>query len=118
MQIKVGNQVIVTGKLIKDAEFRRVGQSNIEQTRFAVSIGREDPLISCTAWRSTARVCMGLRKNQHVLVAGTWDEREYNGKIYESLIVDFIAAQAEESAATASTAFDSFPDTNIPDDLF
>ena len=114
MLIKSDNNVIVTGKLIKDAEFRRVGASQIEQTRFAISIGRDDPLVACTAWRSTARVCMDLRKNQHVLVAGMWETREYNGKTYESLIVEFISVQAD----APSTALDAFPDMNVPDDLF
>ena len=119
MRGKIGEYVLITGKLIKDAEYRTVGQNRIEQTRFAVSTGKDDPLVSCTAWRTMAKSCAELKKGARVFVTGTISKREYNGKTYEDLTVDFLARQfGDGEEKNVSNAFDSFTNVAVPDDLF
>ena len=49
-----------------------------------------------------ARLIANLRKGDRILCAGTVESREYNGKTYTDMLVDFIMA-GDSMLATAST---------------
>ena len=49
-----------------------------------------------------ARLIANLRKGDHILCAGVVESREYNGKTYTDMLVDFIMA-GDSMPATAST---------------
>lgn len=52
----------------------------------------------------TARLIANLRKGDRILCAGVLDSREYNGKTYTDMLVDFIvAADIVPSALPTST---------------
>ena len=50
-----------------------------------------------------ARLIANLRKGDHILCGGVIDTREYNGKTYTDMLVDFIMA-ADAMPAAPSTA--------------
>ena len=48
-----------------------------------------------------ARLIANLRKGDHILCAGVVDSREYNGKTYTDMLVDFLMASDAMPAASS-----------------
>lgn len=85
---------MVSGHLIKDAEYKKVGEKNTDMTKLAVAYGHEkNDIIHVTLWRKAALVAADLKKNDSVFVSGTLEKNEYNGKTYWRLIADFVSPQ-------------------------
>lgn len=110
MQLKSGKNAIVAGFVARDAEFREVGDRATPLTKFAVKAfetgtGQERVTHWCNVvcWRDAAYAAQEIRKGDYVLVAGTLQEREYEGKTYTDLVAEFVSVQgAAKQAQTAA----------------
>lgn len=88
---------VATGRLVSDAKHAKVGEKQISKTSFAINagIGADAPLTNVVAWRDMADQCARLKKGDRVMVCGMLSSREWNGKIYTDLTLDYFALQAE-----------------------
>ena len=85
--------MIVAGRLIKDPETKKVGARGWCKTTLVIAETREEPLITAVAWYELGDECKRFHKGDRVLVAGRVETREYNGRTYEDLILDFALRQ-------------------------
>lgn len=94
MQTKIGDSVLVVGKAIKDAEYKRVGSKDSPVTSFSLNVGkRKDTttiFVNCKAWYALAEHSFNISKGDTVIVIGHTEEREYNGKTYVDLIAEWL----------------------------
>lgn len=94
MQIKLGQGVLVTGRATKDAELKLVGAKDSPVAQFSIAAGkREDDttiFVEIKAWYRLAEYAEGIRKGDAVCAVGEIEEREYNGKIYKTLVADWL----------------------------
>ena len=79
---------------------------------FSVAAARENNetvWVNCKAWRNIALIADALQKGDYVAVFGRLEERDYNGKHYNTLVADCIipspipfgdAAEPDASAAS------------------
>jgi len=84
---------LASGTLIKAAEMRAAGQSNV--TKLVLRYGYDEPqttndrrsgkLLDVDCWNDLAGAAEGLEKGDAVMVTGEIQQREYNGKTYTSL---------------------------------
>lgn len=89
-----GKSRIVTGRVIKDAEYRIAGSKGTPLTTFAVSYDREATdggILNITCFNRLADAGKVIKKGDQVLVAGALDSNEYNGKTYWKLIADYLS---------------------------
>lgn len=87
-----GSSRIVTGRVIKDAEYRLAGQKQTPMTTFAVSYDRNAQnggILNVTCFHKLADYCKGIKKGDSVLVSGSLESNEYNGKTYWKLMADY-----------------------------
>jgi len=87
---------IATGRSTKNGEYKEIGEKNTPVLEFSLCVGNDEngnPIFrNCKAWNPIAtRFKDRIIKGEKYLVAGTWEKREYNGKDYLTLVVDFIA---------------------------
>lgn len=113
-------EFMVIGCLPRDAELKKVGQNNSSKTSFSLKASektlpdgkKEAQWTNCVAWHEMARICAGFKKGDVVMAVGKIESREYNGKTYKDLVVEFAvkAAVPETSSglapASGSTAID------------
>ena len=111
---------MVVGYVPKDAELKKVGQNNSSKTSFSIKASektlpdgkKEAQWTNCVAWHEMARICAGFKKGDVVMAVGRIESREYNGKTYKDLVVEFAvkASVSETSAgftpASGNTAID------------
>ena len=111
---------MVVGYVPKDAELKKVGQNNSSKTSFSIKASektlpdgkKEAQWTNCVAWHEMARICEGFKKGDVVMAVGRIESREYNGKTYKDLVVEFAvkASVPETSAgftpASGNTAID------------
>lgn len=111
---------MVVGYVPKDAELKKVGQNNSSKTSFSIKASektlpdgkKEAQWTNCVAWHEMARICAGFKKGDVVMAVGRIESREYNGKTYKDLVVEFAvkASVPETSAgftpASGNTAID------------
>ena len=111
---------MVVGYVPKDAELKKVGQNNSSKTSFSIKASektlpdgkKEAQWTNCVAWHEMARICAGFKKGDFVMAVGRIESREYNGKTYKDLVVEFAvkASVSETSAgftpASGNTAID------------
>ena len=102
MQAKLGEMVIVTGYCTKDAELKYVGESQKPLTVFSMSVGkRQDTttiFVDCKAWQSLAYRASGIHKGDSVFAVGRLSEREYNGKTYTDISLEYYDFIPKETA--------------------
>lgn len=99
-----GKNRIYSGRVIKDAEYRIAGSKGTPLTTFAVSFDRDATdggIINVTCFNKLAESGKGIKKGDAVLVAGSLDSSEYNGKTYWKLIADYISCTGVPAAAPA-----------------
>lgn len=90
-------EFMVVGYVPKDAELKQVGQNNSSKTSFSVKASektlpdgkKEAQWTNCVAWHEMARICAGFKKGDIVMAIGKIETREYNGKTYKDLVVEF-----------------------------
>lgn len=111
---------MVVGYVPKDAELKKVGNNNSSKTSFSIKASektlpdgkKEAQWTNCVAWHEMARICAGFKKGDFVMAVGKIESREYNGKTYKDLVVEFAvkASVPETSAgftpASGNTAID------------
>ena len=111
---------MVVGYVPKDAELKKVGNNNSSKTSFSIKASektlpdgkKEAQWTNCVAWHEMARICAGFKKGDVVMAVGRIESREYNGKTYKDLVVEFAvkASVPETSAgftpASGNTAID------------
>ena len=89
-----GTARVVTGKLIKNAKYQKVGEKKYPKTEIAIAFGKGDnEIINAAFWYESATAAAKLVKNDRVLVAGNLTSRDYEGKTYWTLDADFFAVQ-------------------------
>lgn len=108
--------MIVAGRLIKDPETKKVGAKGWCKTTLVIAESKEEPLITAVAWYELGDECAKFRKGDRVLVAGTMQSREYNGKTYEDLALDFAIKQStgQQVAEPAADAFSDITEDDCP----
>lgn len=107
--------MIVAGRLIKDAENKRIGARGYSKTTIVLAESKEEPLITAVAWYELGDECARFRKGDRVLVAGKIESREYNGKTYEDLVLDFALKQSVGQPAAQATAEETYTDVSADD---
>ena len=99
---------MVVGYVPKDAELKKVGQNNSSKTSFSIKASektlpdgkKEAQWTNCVAWHEMARICAGFKKGDFVMAVGRIESREYNGKTYKDLAVEYaVKASAPETSA-------------------
>lgn len=103
---------IVAGRLVKPAEQKKVKDYDI--TKLAVSTGKDAPVVTCTLWNDMALGYAGLKKNARVLVCGTLSARDFNGKVYYDMNVDYISVQDEIKLEPVADPFASLSTEAVP----
>ena len=101
-------EFMVIGCLPRDAELKKVGQNNSSKTSFSIKASektlpdgkKEAQWTNCVAWHEMARICAGFKKGDFVMAVGRIESREYNGKTYKDLVVEFaVKASAPGTSA-------------------
>jgi len=82
----------IAGRIGKDAETRSAGSSTVTGFSLATDVGygerKHTVWIDCSIWGKRGEsVARFLRKGAYVVVSGTMDMHEYNGKVYPKLEV-------------------------------
>jgi single-stranded DNA-binding protein len=118
-QGKLGDMVIVTGKASGDAEFKLVGAKNSPLCTFSLIAGkRKDTttiFVNCKAWYGLAHYCENIKKGDSVCVIGTLEEREYNGKTYTDLVVEWVNIVDATTVETSPSGTPYHPATQFED---
>ena len=101
-------EFMVIGCLPRDAELKKVGNNNSSKTSFSIKASektlpdgkKEAQWTNCVAWHEMARICAGFKKGDFVMAVGRIESREYNGKTYKDLVVEFaVKASAPGTSA-------------------
>lgn len=77
-------------------------QTGNQYATFSIAADRregETVWVNVKAWRNLALVADALRKGDCVLVTGRYEEHDYNGKTYKTLVADYIGKGAPASDA-------------------
>lgn len=106
MQTKLGDNILVVGKAIKDSEFKYVGTNGTPVTSFSLNVGkRKDTttiFVNCKAWYALAEYSAKIKKGDSVIVIGHTEEREYNGKTYVDLIAEWLNVVSDNTEANVA----------------
>lgn len=102
---KLGKDLFgVAGDVSRSAELKNTRGGNV-LCSFSVFAGkREDGskiYISCKAWGPLAGYCSDLQKGDPVFCVGRTEQREYDGKTYTDLILDWCNSPMLATAAEA-----------------
>lgn len=111
MLIKTQNgSAIVAGRVIKDAKVQKITTKDgkeIDKAQFLVSYGQEEnEVLSCSAWRDQAIPASQIHKGDRVIAAGRYSERDYNGKTYSDIAVDFFVGGTVDARANKADTLD------------
>lgn len=119
------NKMLITGRLVKDAEVKHFGSKNWTKTKLVVSPDKDHDLITVVAKFDLGNYCASFRKGDYVLVCGEIESREYEGRVYTDLVAEFVvkqmlsrsapAEQTAPAAAPASNSLGSFSDVSMDD---
>lgn len=126
--------VQVCGIVGKDADFKIVGDSQKELCKFILKVGEKPnpdgsskpiPIwCNCVARRDIARGCSGFKKGNSVFAIGKINTREYQGKEYKDLVLEFAISMAGSANNLANIpvkpeekAPETFQEIEDPDDL-
>lgn len=97
---------LFAGLVSQDGELRTTKSSGKSYGSASVrAFNRKDgtaAFMTIKSYGDFASLIANLRKGDHILCAGTVESREYNGKTYTDMLVDFIMA-ADTIPATVST---------------
>ena len=93
--------ITVAGRVVKDAELRQAGSSQVCGFSVAADTGFGDKkqahFFSCSLWGNQgAAIAQYLRKGTPVTISGEYSEREYDGKQYKELRVNQIELQGSK----------------------
>lgn len=93
MQGKIGDGVFIAGRVIRDADFRLVGDRKAPKASFGVAVERKmnGAIVNVEAWDTLAELARLVKKGDRVAVAGSVREDEYNGKTRKTLAADWLS---------------------------
>jgi single-strand DNA-binding protein len=125
------NKVFLSGVLIKDPEFKYVGNSNIALATFALAVDRKkskdglvkSDIFNICAWEEKAELCKAkLKKGNLVVIEGSIAKNKYtmpNGenKMYTNIILSNIRF-AESEIAISNEIVESENNVVNAKDLF
>lgn len=98
MRIDIKDCSIIAGRLLKDPDYKIVG-NNIAKADLFVSYGRnDDDKVNVTAWRGLADIANMLKKGDNIAVMGIESTREYNGKTYKNIDAHWVSLAGAGSA--------------------
>lgn len=93
MILKSGNSFLVSGKVTKDARYKKVGAKQTSYCDFAVLGGTSEsgePIyVNLKAWGLLAETLKELRKGDAFCGTGEYERNEYNGKVYTAVRLDW-----------------------------
>ena len=93
------------GTVQEKPEVKYVGAANTPLATFSIWTGKNDQgnndYLTVKAWRDRAFLAAELENGQTVLVVGTLNESEYNGKKYIDLNASFISPEPIVPSVTA-----------------
>lgn len=118
MQTKLQDgSIAVSGKAIKDAEYKIVGAKNSPIASFTINAGkRKDTttiFINCKAWWGLGDYAANIKKGDAVYAIGKVEDREYNGKTYSDLSCEWLnfVSCKHESAPVTGVVVDGYKPT-------
>ena len=116
MYTKTQSGDFIIAGIIGKIEHKTVGDKQSSLTKFSVKVGEKAPTVegergeaiwtNCDAWHAASRLLQtsGAKKGDGVFCSGKMTSREYEGKTYKTLNVDFvIPAIVPERAATSAS---------------
>lgn len=119
------NEMLIAGRLVKDAESKKFGSKNWTKTKLVVSPDKDHDLITVIAKFDLGDYCASFRKGDYILVCGKVESREYEGRVYTDLVADLVlkqpyarparVAQTAPAAAPVSNSFGAFSDVSMDD---
>lgn len=118
MYTKTQSGDFIIAGIIGKIEHKTVGDKQSSLTKFSVKVGEKAPTVegergeaiwtNCDAWHAASRLLQasGAKKGDGVFCSGKMTSREYEGKTYKTLNVDFVipAIVPERTATPATTA--------------
>lgn len=135
MQAVIGNKVIITGKVARDAELKHMGEKNTALATFGVNVGNrqqkqadgtmKDVLdengkrvaiwVNCQCWyESAAAAAEHIKKGTSVFCVGTVQQNTgSDGKVYKNLNVEFFSVQPTAENTAVSNSSTPFNETDI-----
>ena len=102
---KLGKNLFgVVGSVSRNAELRNTQNGKVF-AKFTVKAGKRDDdstvFVDCKAWGPLAGYCADLQKNDPFIGVGRIERREYEGKTYTDLILDWCNSPMLATAAEA-----------------
>ena len=87
--------LMVCGKVVRDAEIKESGSSHGSRIKFTVNYGKKK-FMDCEAWSDTdvGAIASLLEKGDVISVSGTYRSWEYSGRNYSMLSADMISTMA------------------------
>lgn len=111
-------QNVYAGKLIRNAELKEVGEKKFKKTQFTLNVGKDQDLVTCVAWFEMADETADLKKGDRVMVVGTMNSREFNGKTFRDVDVQFVvrhnAVPVTQPKADIMDGFKDIQSEDIP----
>ena len=96
---------LYAGLVSQDGELKQTKRGKEFGSASVRAFNRKDgtaAFMTIKSFGDDSRLIANLRKGDRILCAGTVESREYNGKTYTDMLVDFIMA-GDSMPATAST---------------
>ena len=96
------NRAILIGRLTADPELKQTQNGKEFGSASVRAFNRKDgtaAFMTIKSFGDYSRLIANLRKGDHILCAGVVESREYNGKTYTDMLVDFIMAADAMPAA-------------------
>lgn len=114
MRIDIKNNSIIAGRLLKDPDYKVVG-NNIAKADLFVSYGKnDDEKTNVTAWRGLADIAKMLKKGDNIAVMGVVSQREYNGKTYTNVDAHWVSLSGAASNSGSVELVSAADDTPLP----
>ena len=95
---------LFAGLVSQDGELKRTQNGKEFGSASIRAFNRKDgtaAFMTIKSFGDYSRLIANLRKGDHILCAGIVESREYNGKTYTDMMVDFIMASDTMPAATS-----------------
>jgi single-stranded DNA-binding protein len=91
---------IIAGRATKDAEVKQIGEKHTTVVNFGVAVGK-DSFVNCKVFGTNLTgIASNIKKGDSLCAAGAIEEREYNGKIYKTLNIEWLNVIGIHAAAT------------------
>ena len=119
---------LYAGLVSQDGELKRTQNGKEFGSASVRAFNRKDgtaAFMTIKSFGDYSRLIANLRKGDHILCAGVVESREYNGKTYTDMLVDFLiagdtvpsASAPAENRAALSKRMDSAGFAEIDDDI-